>query len=116
MNQEKIGQFIKQIREENHLTQKELADRLGVTFQAVSKWENGKNVPDIAILKQISDEFHVNIDEILSGERKEKENNNYYFIYGLLIILVIGIIVLGVFFLNKNSDYEFKTIQLCILR
>lgn len=111
MNQEKIGQFIKQIREENHLTQKELADRLGVTFQAVSKWENGKNVPDIAILKQISDEFHVNIDEILSGERKEKEKNNNYFIYGLLIILVIGIIVLGVFFLNKNSDYEFKTIS-----
>ena len=69
MNQEKIGQFIKQIREENHLTQKELADLLGVTFQAVSKWENGKNIPDIAILKQISDEFHVNIDEILNGER-----------------------------------------------
>ncbi len=111
MNQEKIGQFIKQIREENHLTQKELANRLGVTFQAVSKWENGKNVPDIAILKQISDEFHVNIDEILSGERKEKEKNNNYFIYGLLIILVIGIIILGIFFLNRNSDYEFKTIS-----
>ena len=39
MDQEKIGKFIKKIRQENHLTQKEMADKLGVTFQAVSKWE-----------------------------------------------------------------------------
>ena len=75
MDQEKIGQFIKKIREENNLTQKELADRLGVTFQAVSKWENGKNAPDLGILKQISDEFNVNIDEILSGKRSSKKDS-----------------------------------------
>ena len=57
MNQEKIGQFIKKIREENKLTQKELADKLGVTYQAVSKWENGKNVPDISIIKEMSKMF-----------------------------------------------------------
>lgn len=113
MNQEKIGQFIKQIREENHLTQKELADLLGVTFQAVSKWENGKNIPDIAILKQISDEFHVNIDEILNGERKlnnKKKQNNLLFI--ILIIVGIGILLtLGIILKNNNSSYEFKTIS-----
>ena len=70
MNQEKIGKFIKKLREENNLTQKEFADKLGVTFQAVSKWENGKNVPDIGILKEMSEEFHIDIDEILQGERK----------------------------------------------
>ena len=113
MNQEKIGQFIKQIREENHLTQKELADLLGVTFQAVSKWENGKNIPDIAILKQISDEFHVNIDEILNGERNlnhKKKQNNLLFI--ILIIVGIGILLtLGIILKNNNSSYEFKTIS-----
>ena len=41
MNQEKFGEFIKKIRKENHFTQKDLANRLGVTYQAVSKWENG---------------------------------------------------------------------------
>ena len=68
MDQEKIGDLIKKIRKENNLTQKELADKLGVTYQAVSKWETGKNIPDIAILKQISDEFNINIDDLLNGE------------------------------------------------
>jgi len=114
MDQEKIGNFIKNIREENNLTQKELADKLGVTFQAVSKWENGKNIPDIAILKQISEEFHINIDEILSGERKNiEEKRNHKLIYIVLIILAIGLLVLGgIAIKNKqNSNYEFKTIS-----
>ena len=70
MDQERIGNLIKQIRKDNNLTQKDLADKLGVTFQAVSKWENGKNIPDIAVLKQISDMFNINIDDILNGNKK----------------------------------------------
>ncbi len=62
MDQEKIGKFIKQIRQDHHLTQKDLAEKLGVTYQAVSKWENGKNIPDIAILQIISKKFNLNID------------------------------------------------------
>ena len=53
MNQEKISKFIKDIRIKNNLTQKDFADKFGVTYQAVSKWENGKNLPDINILKEI---------------------------------------------------------------
>ena len=110
MDQERIGQFIKKIRQDNNLTQKDFADRLGVTFQAVSKWENGKNVPDIAILKQISDDFNVDISEILDGEKKDKkENINIYRI--LLIIIFIGLLILGTIVYNKNDDYEFKTIS-----
>ena len=110
MDQEKIGKFIKQIREENHLTQKELADKLGVTFQAVSKWENGKNVPDIGILKQISEEFHINVDDILSGKRTDKKKN---FPIGIILFSFITIgLILGIIFMNINhSDYEFKTIS-----
>ena len=109
MNQERIGQFIKKIREENKLTQKELADKLGVTFQAVSKWENGKNVPDISILKEMSEMFNVDIDEILDGEKKNKKNNNNY-IYPIgLVLILISLLLFGMIYYN-NDDYEFKTI------
>lgn len=45
MDQEKIGKLIKEIRQKNNLTQKQFADKYGITYQAVSKWENGKNMP-----------------------------------------------------------------------
>ena len=111
MDQEKIGKFIKKIRQENHLTQKEMADKLGVTFQAVSKWENGKNVPDIAILKQISDEFSVDIEELLEGEKKNSLKRKKLPVG----IILFGVLLLGalvfLFIQNQNSDYEFKTIS-----
>ena len=108
MNQEKIGQFIKKIREENRLTQKDLADKLGVTYQAVSKWENGKNVPDISILKEMSKMFNIDIDEILDGEKKNKKKTNYAYPIGLILIL-ISLLLFGFIHYN-NDDYEFKTI------
>ncbi|MBR6137589.1 MAG: helix-turn-helix domain-containing protein [Bacilli bacterium] len=110
MNQDKIGNFIKSIRLENNLTQKELADKLGVTYQAVSKWENGKNVPDIGIMKQISEEFNVNIDEILNGEKQIKENKTKWYIALIPILFVIlGIVIVSI--MNKPNDFEFKTIS-----
>ena len=53
MNQIKIGKFISELRKEKKLTQKDLADKLGVTDRAVSKWENGRGMPDISSLKTI---------------------------------------------------------------
>ena len=61
MDQELIAKKIKELRIKNNLTQKEFADKMNVTFQAVSKWENGKSIPDISILKKISEEFNINI-------------------------------------------------------
>lgn len=111
MDQEKIGKFIKKIRKDNNLTQKELADKLGVTFQAVSKWENGKNVPDIATLKEISNTFNLNIDEILEGKENRKiyKKNIYpiFFIVILIILIAIGTIIYS----KKENDFEFKTIS-----
>ncbi len=108
MNQEKIGQLIKNIRKEDKLTQKELADKLGVTYQAVSKWENGKNVPDISIIKEMSKMFNVDIDEILDGEKKDKKKSLYPL---LLVSLLIVLLVLGYIFYDKTDNYEFKTIS-----
>jgi len=114
MNLEKIANLIKKIRRENNLTQKEFADKLGVTYQAVSKWETGKNIPDIVILSQISRDYNVSLDEILNDSEetsfKKKTKNKFY----LLIILITIIIVFFslMFFLNKkDNDFEFKTLS-----
>lgn len=107
MNQEKIGNFIKEIRLKNGLSQQKFADKLSVTFQAVSKWETGKNIPDIAILKQISKEFNVNIDEIINAKYNKKSKDKLITIICLSIItIIIGIIIIVVY--NKDTDYKFK--------
>lgn len=108
MDQEKIGQFIKEIRLNNKLTQKELADKLGVTFQAVSKWENGKNIPDIAILKRMCELYNMDINEILDA-KKNPINKKRIIIFVMVCVVLIGsFIVLHNIF--HKDDYEFKTI------
>ena len=72
MNQQKIGEFIRDKRKEKGLTQVELANKLGITNQAISKWERGKNCPDISLLKDLCKILDININELLSG--KELEN------------------------------------------
>ncbi len=108
MNQEKIGKLIKEIRKKNNLTQKQLANKYGVTYQAVSKWENGKNIPDISLIKQISHDFNINIEDILEGEftkKKKKKHITYILIIALSIFLIIFSIV------NKNKNFSFKTLS-----
>lgn len=69
MDAKKTGEFISALRNERKLTQKELADRIGVTDKAVSKWECGRGFPDIAILEVLSEELNVSITELMNGER-----------------------------------------------
>lgn len=111
MDQEKVGKYIKEIRIKNHLTQKEFADKLGVTFQAVSKWENGKNIPDISLIKEISKMFNVNIDEILDGEKKQKNKNNLFYIVGGILLFIIILILIILLYSGGNHDFEFKQIS-----
>lgn len=68
MDQVKIGQFIQTLRKEKGLTQKDLADRIGVSDKAVSKWENGRGMPDTALLTPICRELDVSINELLTAE------------------------------------------------
>ena len=72
MNQQKIGEFIRDKRKEKGLTQIELANKLGITNQAISKWERGKNCPDISLLKDLCKILDININELLSGKELEK--------------------------------------------
>lgn len=69
-----IGQNVKKLRDERNITQQELADALGVTFQAVSKWECGITVPDIAMLPDIADYFSVTIDELFKSNMTAYRN------------------------------------------
>ena len=63
-----IGKNIKQLRVENHLTQRALAFQLGVSEQAVSKWETGKSYPDLFLLPAIAGIFEIQIDQLFYGE------------------------------------------------
>lgn len=109
MNQQKVGEFIKKLRKENHLTQAEFAEKYGITYQAVSNWEHGKNLPDIALLKQIADDFNVSIDELLGSEKKNLKKDNNYLI--ISVIIAVALIILFIIYLNKHNDFEFKTLS-----
>lgn len=76
MDQIKIGEFIAKCRKENNLTQRELAEKLNITDRAVSKWENGKSMPDSSLMLLLCNELNISVNELLSGEVITKENYN----------------------------------------
>ena len=84
MDEMKIGTRIAELRNINNITQLELAEKLGVTDRAVSKWETGSGYPDITLLPQIADIFNVSVDYLLCGTTIIKQeiyidyaNSNY---------------------------------------
>ncbi|MCM1289004.1 MAG: phosphoribosylformylglycinamidine cyclo-ligase [Clostridium sp.] len=77
LNSVKVGSFIMDKRKSIGLTQQQLAQKLNVSFQAVSKWENGTTYPNIEILKDLAIVLNVTVDEILSGSEKDAECLSY---------------------------------------
>ena len=73
MDQVKIGKFIARLRKSKNMTQQQLADKIGVSFKTISKWENGRGMPDLSTLKPLSDELGITINELLNGEEIKKE-------------------------------------------
>lgn len=57
MDQNKIGKFILELRKEKNMSQKELAQKIGVTDRAISKWENGRGMPDLSLMKPLCKEL-----------------------------------------------------------
>ena len=74
MNQYVTGAVIKELREKNHMTQAELADRLGVSDKTISKWETAKGYPDITLLEPIAKEFKISVTELISGNAVSNVN------------------------------------------
>lgn len=73
MDQIKIGKFISELRKEKNMTQAELGEKIGVSYKTISKWENGRGMPELATLKPLSEEFGISINELLSGEKIKGE-------------------------------------------
>ncbi len=69
MDQIKIGKFIASCRKEQGMTQAVLAEKLGISDRAVSKWETGKTMPDSGIMLALCEFLKINVNELLSGER-----------------------------------------------
>lgn len=109
MEQEKIGKYIAEKRKNAGLTQKELADRVGLTDKAVSKWECGKSIPDYDVIARLCEVLGISVNELLSGEDivsenysekaeenmisliKDKKNVRYEFLIAM-IMLICGIV------------------------
>lgn len=76
MDQIKIGKFIASCRKEQDMTQLMLAEKLGISDRAVSKWENGKSMPDTSVMLELCDYLKINVNELLSGERIMEKSYN----------------------------------------
>ena len=76
MDQIKIGRFIAQCRKNVGLTQMQLAEQLGVTDRAVSKWENGRAMPDSSIMLDLCERLNITVNDLLCGEVVSMENYN----------------------------------------
>ena len=76
MDQLKIGKFIAECRKQKNLTQMQLAEKLGITDKAISKWERGIAMPDSSIMLELCDILGISVNELLSGEKISMENNN----------------------------------------
>ena len=121
MNVEKIGKFIAERRKLYNMTQQELADKLGVTDKAVSRWERGVGCPDISYLEDLSNILNTTIPELLKGEKIDNINNSdisnsinysvnsiknkYNFIINIIIIVIVSIISLLIIFYNIRNIY-----------
>ena len=105
LNPEKVGKFIKKLRKDNNLTQQKLADKYGVTYQAVSKWENGKNLPDITLIKQIANDYNISVDNLIQVNHSKKK------LLTLIIAALIIIIIVFIFCIIACNKDDFKTLK-----
>ncbi len=80
----KIGYFIRECRKNKNLTQKQLADKLYVEPKTISKWETGKGLPDVSIMKNLCNELGISLSELFIGDYIKEESNDL-----LIEILII---------------------------
>lgn len=122
MNQEKIGNFIKSLRESKNMTQEELAEKVPIGRGAISKWERGKTFPDISTLTRLSSIFNVSVDEILAGEKnpkksialeiyKDKKRIAYKFKISIILFILSVLIFLTYYFFNQYMSINVYTIK-----
>ena len=118
MDQNKSGKFIAKLRKEKNMTQEQLAEKMGVSINAVSKWERGLSFPDVSLYKKLCKELNINIEELINGEKDNSEEAKEKAIIStinetnkikrnskkmLIIFSVIFVIIIcGLIYYNKN--------------
>ena len=78
MNQTAIGSYIARKRREQNLTQEQMANQLGVSNKTISKWENGKCMPDYSIIQALCEALHVSLPELMDGEDTAEDSLRVY--------------------------------------
>ena len=107
MNQDKISTTIKKIRKDNGLTQEAFANEFNVTYQAVSKWETGKSIPDIGTLQLICNKYDIDINELLDTPVKgNKKNNNLIYILLIVAVVLVAGTVIGIDLYKNHGTFE----------
>lgn len=108
MNQILIGQFIMKQRKEKNLTQEQLAEKLNVSNKTISKWENGKCMPDYGIIESLCKELDITITELMDGETNPQNSIRVYDEQQILLLLervqalekhknlLLGIMMIGI--------------------
>ena len=105
MDQIKIGRFIAEKRKEHNTTQMQLAEKMGVTDRAVSKWETGKSMPDSSIMLELCGELGISVTDLLSGEVVTVDNYNEALENSLLDIIR----------LKEQADKRMLTLEVYIM-
>ncbi len=100
MNQEKIGNFISENRKKLNMTQEELAEKMNVSKNAVSKWERGLNLPDASIMEDLCKILNITLNELFKGEYKNLEIKNLYKVYQTKTEKIIAV---------DNATYKFES-------
>lgn len=111
-----FSEHIKQLRTEHNLTQEEAAQKLHVTRQTISNWENDKNYPDLDTLAAISRLYDISVDELLDGDKKLTSNIQRAFsLFHVLILVGIYFTYLGAFLLYFWFSYRQIPVRSTIL-
>ena len=128
MDQIKIGKFIAACRKQKHLTQLQLADKLGITDRAISKWETGKAMPDTAIMLELCDALHITVNDLLNGEvvssqeyreklESSEKGNSQPLVGDDVIYLIPKVSFLckdvACFYFAYDLIYKFKSLAVC---
>ena len=134
MDQNKSGKFIAKLRKGKNMTQEQLAEKMGVSINAVSKWERGLSFPDVSLYKKLCKELDINIEELINGEKDKSEEAKEKAIISTIketnkikkdsikmmaiLAILFVFIVLGIVYYNNNlkvnlvndSDYLYDKV------
>lgn len=109
-----LGDKLKELRKEHNYSQQQLAEKLHVTAQAISKWENNKSVPDIINLVQLSEVYNISLDYLIKSDKqlqKKLSTNNIrlkvfnFFVLAFILVMILAssVLIKAQFFMSQHS-------------